>query len=211
MDKDANKEKSKLTTILNSEKSCVAWFKLAELVTRKEKEKALNLYRLLAHSFEDRAYALQLEGDMLWALEDNLALEKYSNAAFLYKKEKRIVCATAVYEHLFTLQPKNYDYLSKLIILYVLLLWKDKFEYHYKILLKSLDDGFITQEFVFNLSKKVINLALGIDSEKIEDKNCEKISRWILGSLSSALVKTNSNLKEEIKKYFSQQNLDFNS
>jgi hypothetical protein len=45
----------------NSKTACVAWFKLADLITRKEKEKALNLYRLLSHSFEDRAYALQVE------------------------------------------------------------------------------------------------------------------------------------------------------
>ena len=39
----------------------VAWFKLAEFVTRKEKERAFGVYRLLSHSIADRAFAAQLE------------------------------------------------------------------------------------------------------------------------------------------------------
>ncbi len=104
----------------------VAWYKLADLITRKEREKALNVYRLLSHSFQDRAYALQLEGDILWSLDDTNASEKYKQAAFLYKKEKRWVNAAAVGEHLLLLQPENFELLSILVDLYAQLDWQEK-------------------------------------------------------------------------------------
>lgn len=78
----------------------VAWYKLADLIARGEREKALSVYRLLAHSFDDKAYALQLEGDVLLALADPRAKEKYFQAATLYKAEKRWVDAVALAEHL---------------------------------------------------------------------------------------------------------------
>lgn len=78
----------------------VAWYKLADLIARGEREKALSVYRLLSHSLDDRAYALQLEGDVLLALEDPRSKEKYFQAASLYKSEKRWVDAVSVTEHL---------------------------------------------------------------------------------------------------------------
>lgn len=85
----------------------VAWYKLADLITRGEREKALSVYRLLAHSFDDKAYALQLEGDVLYALDDPRSKEKYFQAATLYKEEKRWVDAVALTEHLIALHPED--------------------------------------------------------------------------------------------------------
>ncbi len=98
--------------------SSIGWFRLAELVEGGEKEKALNLYRLLSHSFEDRGFAIQVEGDILWAFEDNDALEKYQQAAYLYRKEKRTSAAIGIYEHLHTLDQKNHEVVGVLVVLY---------------------------------------------------------------------------------------------
>lgn len=189
---------------VNSKTSCVAWFKLAELITRKEKEKALNLYRLLSHSFEDKAYALQVEGDILWSLEDEVALDKYKQAAYLYKKERNLVAASAIYEHLLTLQPNNYDFLSTLIILYILLSWPEKFEERYQLLLEKFAQGIIREDQIFDFSKKIIDFGNGANALLDEDaqepfgiqfRNFE----WLLGSLQTILKKKNSDLLKRLK------------
>ena len=84
---------------LSSETYNVAWFKLADFVARGEKERALCTYRLLMHSVVDQAFSYQLEGDILLAFEDDLAFERYHQAACLYKKDGNIKKAIAVYEH----------------------------------------------------------------------------------------------------------------
>jgi len=90
----------------------IAWFKLAECVSRGEKERALGVYRLLAHSLNDDALAAQLKGDILLTFNVQEALERYEEAATLYIRSNRINKATYVYEHLLTLQPHNKTYRS---------------------------------------------------------------------------------------------------
>ena len=51
-------------TIYSYAKRCIAWFKLAEFVEKKEKEKALVLYRLLARSINNNAFVLHLLGTL---------------------------------------------------------------------------------------------------------------------------------------------------
>lgn len=77
----------------------VAWFKLADFISRGEKERALSIHRLLMHSVQDVAIAYQLEGDILLAFDDNAALDRYHVAANLYKKAGKIQQAISVYEH----------------------------------------------------------------------------------------------------------------
>lgn len=103
---------------LPSDKYNVAWFRLAECVARGEKERALGVYRLLAHSFGDEAFALQLMGDLLLAFDDVEAKEKYNEAARGYMKEGRMLEATSVYEHLVLLEPDNVAYMVTLAELY---------------------------------------------------------------------------------------------
>ncbi len=97
----------------------LAWFKLAECVARGEKERALGVYRLLSHSFDDPAFACQLEGDILLLFDEtDDAINKYCQAAGLYKKNKRHVQAAAVYEHLLTLKPDSLEYRQDIVDLY---------------------------------------------------------------------------------------------
>ena len=75
----------------------VAWFKLAEFVGRKEKERALGVYRLLSHSLPDDAFAAQLRGRFLMAFYDEKAVDAYVKAARLYEKNQPIrPCGTFV-------------------------------------------------------------------------------------------------------------------
>jgi len=141
----------------------VAWFKLADLIARGEREKALNVFRLLAHSLSDRAYALQLEGDILWHLEDGNAGEKYKQAAFLYQKEKRWVDAIAIYEHLATFEPESYEILSKLLIFYVMIDWEEKFQDRYQRLIQLFHDHTISEIQIEKSIKDLITAVLMID------------------------------------------------
>jgi tetratricopeptide (TPR) repeat protein len=96
----------------------VAWFKLAEFVARGEKERALGLYRLLVHSFDDHALACQLEGDLLLSFNDKEAIEKYLEAAVLYEKQGRLMEAVAIYEHIITLEAQSEYSLKKVLVIY---------------------------------------------------------------------------------------------
>lgn len=101
-----------------SDKYSIAWFTLAECVSRGEKIRALGLYRLLSHSLDDPAFTSQLKGDLLLAFQDDKAIDLYQEAAELYMKNNRILEAVAVYEHLLTLQPKKQLYIKELTKLY---------------------------------------------------------------------------------------------
>ncbi len=105
-------------TQLPSDKFNVAWFKLAEFVTRKEKERALHIYRLLVHSLPDEAFAQQLEGDLLWSFNDAKAVECYIKAAALYEKRADFIQAAAVYEHILSIAPRVPEYVLKAILIY---------------------------------------------------------------------------------------------
>lgn len=104
---------------LPADKYNIAWFKLAEFVARKEKERALGIYRLLVHSLDDRAVASQLEGDLLLCFNDLRAIDSYLKAAHVYEKELRIAQAAAVYEHIVLLNPEELQHLSAVTILYL--------------------------------------------------------------------------------------------
>lgn len=82
-----------------SESYTIAWFKIADFVARGEKERALNVYRLLMHSVSEPALSYQLEGDILLAFDDDAAVDRYHVAANLYKKSGKIPQAISVYEH----------------------------------------------------------------------------------------------------------------
>jgi len=205
---------------IEGEKSrCVAWFKLADLVSRKEKEKALNLYRLLSHSLEERAYALQVEGDILWSLEDNAAIEKYLQAAYLYKKEKKLTSSIAIYEHLLTLEPHNFSHLKTLALLYLFLSWPEKFEQRYEQLLLLLDSGVVEFGKVWDFTKQLIDLfviPVKLNQPQIEKEfeiKVEELSenKWLLASLYLVLKNSHSSLYDLFEKYCLDNQLNFNS
>jgi len=96
---------------VSPDKYSVAWFKLAECVVRGEQERAFGVYRLLSHSFEDKAFAQQLAGDLYLAFQNNqAAVQKYEQAAHLYKQDGRLCEAAAVYDHLSTIDPSVEHY-----------------------------------------------------------------------------------------------------
>ncbi len=104
---------------LPSDKYNVAWFKLAEFVSRGERERALCLYKLLIHSFDDYALAAQLEGDILLSFNDiPAACLRYRGAALLYIQNKKLIEAAAVYEHILLLDETSQDDLMQTILLY---------------------------------------------------------------------------------------------
>ncbi len=113
-----------------SDNYSIAWFKLAEFVTRGEKERAMGLYRLLAHSFEDQAIAHQLEGDLLRSFEDETAINCYECAALAYKANGRDMEAVAVYEHLLLLHPDEKLYRKAAVALYTTLGMPERAELH---------------------------------------------------------------------------------
>ncbi|MBY0109504.1 MAG: hypothetical protein K2X90_00090 [Candidatus Babeliaceae bacterium] len=102
------------------EKFNVAWFKLAEFVGRKEKERALGVYRLLSHSLPDDAFAAQIEGDLLMAFGDEKAVDAYQKAAWLYEKSNQFDHAALLYEQMLMLKPENRDFLVQALKLYQL-------------------------------------------------------------------------------------------
>jgi hypothetical protein len=81
----------------HTEQTSIAWFKLAEFVGRKEKERALYLFRLLMHSLNDQALIAQLEGDLLAAFGDEKAIESYERAVRGYIATQRISHARMLY------------------------------------------------------------------------------------------------------------------
>jgi len=126
---------------LPSDKYNVAWFKLAEFVSRGEKERALGLYRLLMHSFDDKALAHQLEGDLLLSFKNDDSIMAYQKAAQLYQEDGRFIQAIAVYERLLQLNPEQESTFYILCDLYELLdmderSWQKKQEYFIRMITK---------------------------------------------------------------------------
>jgi hypothetical protein len=101
-----------------NDKYTIAWFKLAECVAKGEKEKAFGVYRLLMHSFEDQAYAYQLEGDLFGAFQDLRAIEKYTHAAQLYMQNNRFKEAAMLFNDLIILAPEEKHFVLRLIEVY---------------------------------------------------------------------------------------------
>ena len=149
-----------------SEKYNIAWFKLSQLVSRGEKEKALGLYRLLSHSLDDKAYALQVEGDILWSFDDELATIKYEEAAFLYKKENKIVSAVGVYEHLLILDNENFDVLEILLECYSILDWSDKVLDRTSVLIEFYRSQKVSKDRVLKILQLICNTYKSSKNEK---------------------------------------------
>ena len=106
--------------LLASGSSNIAWFKLADFVSRGEKERALNVHKLLMYSVDEQAFAYQLEGDILLSFDDDLALSKYHVAANLYKKQGKYQRAIDVYRHVL-LQKEDVSIIEALLDVYHLL------------------------------------------------------------------------------------------
>ncbi|HLB40745.1 MAG TPA: hypothetical protein VJJ83_03065, partial [Candidatus Babeliales bacterium] len=72
----------------------------------------LGIYKLLALSLNNPAFASQLEADLLLAFADPTAELKYLQAAELYLAQNEVGIAVAIYEHLITLNADNLEYVA---------------------------------------------------------------------------------------------------
>lgn len=163
----------------NQYNASVAWFKLADLIARKEREKALSVYRLLSHSLHDRAYVLQLEADILWSLDDRGALERYRQAAFLYQKDKRWVEAVAVYEHLLIIDSNNDDVLAALIACSALANWQDMFCERLQHLSFQCREEKISEQQLIKILNDVITVVQESDDFSCQQMVCSKIREYL--------------------------------
>lgn len=110
-----------------TEKKTVAWFTLAECVSRGERERAFGVYRLLSHSLDDRALAAQLEGDLLCAFNMPIeALATYDKALKHYKQTGKLLEAAAVCGHMRLLDPDNTAYMQQALELYSALQFEER-------------------------------------------------------------------------------------
>ena len=175
---------------LNAEKYNVAWFRLAECVSRGERERALGVYRLLSHSVGSDALAKQLFGDLLLCFDDKEgAIQKYKESAQMYKKRGEAIEAIAVFEHLITLNPEDKDDIFDLCVLYADIQMIFKIVYHVDNLIKNnrldfaariikkYEDKFCDKEyFLFN---QKLTLAMIKDRTKVHDFIIEQLEKTL--------------------------------
>lgn len=172
--------------------SSVAWFKLADLIARKEREKALNVYRLLAHSLQDRAYALQLEGDILWSLDDQGALERYKHAAYLYQKDKRWIEAIAIYEHILTIEQNNNAVLGTLIPCYAMANWPEIFQDRIKQLCTMVTQHRISEQQFITIMQEIMSAI-----QETEDHGKQQ---WVSEQLRDLMTELPLNIRQTLIK-----------
>jgi len=172
----------------------LAWFKLADLISRGEREKALNVFRLLSHSLNNRAYVLQIEGDILWYLDDKSAIDRYKQAAFLYQKEKRWIDAIAIYEHILTQDATSYEALVSLMMFYTMVDWQDRLDARFVNLLSLFSQKIITEETLEQAIKEIIQLVKDID---VTTKNAWFFP-WIDHALQSLPSSMQARLSQEL-------------
>lgn len=114
--------------LLSSGSYNIAWFKLADFVSRGEKERALMMYKLLMHSIQDEAFAHQLEADILISFHDYKAIDRYMLAADMYKQRGDYYKAIAVCEQSTTIK-EDISQLTMLLDLYALIADQTKILY----------------------------------------------------------------------------------
>ena len=145
--------------------SSIAWFKIANLIERKEREKALSVYKLMSHSLQDRAYALQLEGDILWYFEEiPEACLKYLQSAFLYRNAKRWLDAVSLYEQVLLLDPNNCDALIYSVPCYAQLAWEQKFKQNLEIISTLVSQNPSDEKLISHLIKNLAEVGREIDA-----------------------------------------------
>ncbi len=83
-----------------SKKSCIAWFKLAEFVDRKEKEKAIILHNLLSKSLNNNSFSFYLLGTIYKYFNDTDEAKKKLYLALEFEQELSLENKIAIKEYL---------------------------------------------------------------------------------------------------------------
>ena len=138
-------------------KTCIAWFKLADVLARGEKERTLSIYRLLIHSINHEALSAQLEGDILRAFQDPNAVQSYVKAAALYQKQNELTLAALLYETIIYLAPDVVDYRQTLFSLYQKIGYSD----HALMVGRTLLEMLVARDMVFKAHELVRDAQLG--------------------------------------------------
>lgn len=136
----------------------IGWYSLAQLVSRKEKERAIGVYKLLAYSFDDKAYALQVEADLLWAFDDSRAIEVYVQAAGAYLDSNHTLAALGVYEHICLLDGQVFDYHAQAVLLALRLMRYEKVLYHIEQAISLHHDRCARDDQIKDLGEKVLHM-----------------------------------------------------
>jgi|GEM_PF-1944561 len=153
--------------VQNQANSSVAWYKLADLIARREREKALNVFRLLSHSLQNKAYVLQLEGDILWAMDDAGAVDRYKQAAFIYHKDKKIIDAIALYEHVYQMAPsQRADLIVIIPLLYALIDYTEHFDKKINIAVALFEKNVLDESRFCSLLNSLVELAMTSADDK---------------------------------------------
>jgi tetratricopeptide (TPR) repeat protein len=151
---------------MQTDKYTIAWFKIADCVSRGEKERALGVYRLLSHSFNDDAVSRQLEADIYLSCNEQIrAIGLYRQAMELYAKSQRFLEAAAVGEHLVMLLPNDILLRGDLINNYITLRALSKIYHH----IQALMVGHTKKDnlsFVMTCVEKVIDVMVQEGQEK---------------------------------------------
>jgi hypothetical protein len=121
----------------SDQKYVIAWFKIAEFVSRGEKERALGVYRLLSHSIDDPALAMQLEADILFACNDERCFDVYMRAADEYEKYNKTMQRAAVCEQMLAVRPDHIPVRIQLVKMYAQLVRDDLAFFHAKELIRQ--------------------------------------------------------------------------
>ncbi len=166
---------------ISSDKYTVAWFKLSEVIARGEKERALGMYRLLAHSLNNSAFAKQLEGDILFFFNDNAAHDKYNEAVTLHINCGRYAQATMIYEHLLCIGAElSVKQFKDLISWHSRLKQQDKAQYYAELLITDLTQKKDWQE--------IEQLLILLDSLNVSDSWLCTIKQRIVENVVQAQV-----------------------
>ncbi len=212
-----------------SDKYNVAWFKLADCIARGEKERALGVYRLLSHSFDDPALVCQLQADILLSFKDEKAQEIYQQAAQLYRERNRFLEAAAVYEHLATLDPHTLFYRTEMISLYQQLGIISKVTHYVQQLIDYLLErdqwqkaiGIVDQYdtatdlpftaqlheqmFFYLLNKDVLPDTIIVHAKKALDAWMELDNQQAIKKMLTKLKATNEKMYEYVSEYWQQK------
>ncbi len=89
-------------------KSTIAWFRLYEAASKNEHERAFLNYKLLMHSFENKGFKLQIQGDLhLSFFEVDSALKLFKEAMMYYFHNKDYIQMIVMYLKIKSID-KNY-------------------------------------------------------------------------------------------------------
>jgi tetratricopeptide (TPR) repeat protein len=148
---------------IQADKYTVAWFKIAECVSRGEKERALGVYRLLSHSFNDDALSKQLEADIYLSCNEIAhALSLYKQSIELYEKSQRFFEAAALAEHFILLQPHDLPMRKNLLGYYFALDNYKKVHYYFQ----QLNSENHAEEIIIRSLEKALDFFLLKNHEK---------------------------------------------